>query len=734
MLTNPQRIKVAMNKYLEENFCLMSKHSQSLEQDFYSPEVKACTDYMEKARLQGSVFEDVYQKHEFTNFTGTFKSKASFDRRVDIAKTPAFTDFRFVSRESDIANLAVRPGAGHESLIETTLQAKVVKQFLTRVGPLYQQLPAEQKEAAYLYLTGFEDEFEESDLSALYQSIKNKSSDFDQELTVATKSMKAYVRNEVSQGRMINVPGGCLSEIPHVSSRVLEINEKKVDAEGRSYDKVRHVYNNLAANSICKFGEDDFTFTTVSCETLFTNNHIYDKMIKSKRASSYDKEAFYRQWRMSFRSLRLAVILLTDGSTFLDLAGRMGHRNSSIYATLLSNLADYIFNLESARSGLLSWSVTNQDDSLVLLSEDLTHNLFLGVNHDLGLRLNDKKSQVNRDSVTWCGFDLNFKQGLVRIRQKRRQKIFELLDSIQRQPQVTRREVCQFLGCIFSARLILAAQGYFTSPLCFFTRRSTYLYQEYWSEKLLADKKYEEFYGGRVTLDDKSKCELSLAANLATAQVQFNDVRHGLGSILNLGNDLRHAEPDVTVFSDAAGSGYGYGIVLNHAKRAFAARKSFDSEQTLWSINAKEYFAALVALVAAVSLDREHGDKSQNEAYTNKRVVTLYVDNECTRSIFAGKRVSCRNLEIGVLTKFLQFLEVHLGTDYEVLVKRVPTHSNVWADRLSRWKTGPDTCPVKNPISWLIGGLEFGSSVHSTGKQPCSGVATPGSTTVSEQD
>ena len=112
----------------------------------------------------------------------------------------------------------------------------------------------------------------------------------------------------------------------------------------------------------------------------------------------------------------------------------------------------------------------------------------------------------------------------------------------------------------------------------------------------------------------------------------------------------------------------------------------------------------------------------------------LYVDNECTRSIFAGKRVSCRNLEIGVLTKFLQFLEVHLGTDYEVLVKRVPTHSNVWADRLSRWKTGPDTCPVKNPISWLIGGLEFGSSVHSTGKQPCSGVATPGSTTVSEQD
>ena len=709
MLEKPLRAKSTTNLFycVEELLQLTAERFTAANvyksQAQLSPEITASLKYYYKVAGEGQHAASVFLDEPFKNFSGDFTPKAAFDTRVNVNKCPSLDMFKCVS-DDEILRLAGDPASQNKTQIEVSWEVSKLSRCLERISRFYEQMPFEVKEAAYMYLTGFEDDFKESDFQDLCGTLGDPVSNYKQEVTPVSSGVKHYIKQEIKKKRMLKIPKDLATKLSFIASRIIEIKEDKVDADGVPYTKSRFVYNNLAQNSICKFGDENFKFTTVGVEDLFIYNELYEKMLASTTASSYDKKEFYRQWRMSFRSLKLSVIWLSNGEHYYDLSGRMGHCSSSIYATMLSNLVDFIFNRGSALSQGKAWSITNQDDSLLLEVDEGTHQEFVSLNVDLGLELNHKKSQINRPTVVWCGSEINFKAKSIKIREKRRIKIMLGLADLETKPEVQRREVCAFLGCIFSARSVLAAQGFFTSPLCFFTRRCTYLYQEYYSEKLLADKKYKQFYDEKIRLSKEAKTELALAASLACNEVSFKDVRTGMGKIKNLGKDLTCEHMNVVAFSDASDKGYGYGIVIMENETFYEFRGSFEQQQKDWPINSKEFYAAILAMVSSVVIFRDlwfSGDRNRTTNF--KCRVVIMVDNECCRAIYAGKRVSCRNEVIGKLAKVMQFIEAALNNEFEFLVKRIPTSNNSWADRLSRERSPGSNCLVPNPLTWLIG-------------------------------
>ena len=657
-------------------------------------EIKRSINFAEETAKKGIDQNEIFNEKNFSNFrSSTIFKKEDFDKRVNDSVLPNLRDYEFrnVTKKNVTDALNINCGEDERSgLIKTFMPRKQATSFINLLAKYWKCLDTNDRTTAHMFLSGFEDNFDYAELLKLEQQEKR-------ETTKWSSNVQKYVHEEVSLGRLCEVDQKDI-KTDFISSKVLSIEEQKVDNEGVPYMKVRHVYNNLVQNRILKKtghldeNYDEFYFTTITAEALLLDNKIFQRLMKTSRASSYDKSSFYRQWIMADNSLKLALILFDNGKIYADLNGRMGSASSSIYATLLSNLTDKLFNLasvEASSSTLPPWSVTNQDDSLVLNIEHVTHAIFKDINSKMGLLLNPKKEQINCKIVTWCGLDFDFETKSIQLREKRRTKIYALRDKLinAKRGDISRREVCTFLGCIFSARPIIAAQGRFLSPLCFYIRKNCFLFQPFYKDKEMNAFDYEKFYDEKIQLSVLCVAEIKLAAELATAKVDMRESRTGLARILNLGKDLcwdHYGVNTPLIFVDAADNRWGVGIrVYDGGSKFYSFAQDFDHQQiTSWNINYKEMYACVIGvLIFKIWLiQKSMGGRILENC---QKTVLLFCDNNCAKSIILGQKVSVRSLELGILLKI--FTEIMLFEPrFQIITKRVPTDVNDWADELSR--------------------------------------------------
>ena len=656
-------------------------------------EITTSVKFAEETAILGEDPEKVFATKNFSNFKSSkIFNKKSFNRKVTDSEVPEVQnyDFRKVNAHTVCAavnyNLDNDLEGQENGLIKTFMPKEQFTSVVSLLAKYWSRLDETDRTTAHMFVTGFDDHFKYEDLVESRHPAK-------QEKTKWSKQIQSYLDEETTLGRVCKIDQKNITT-EYMSSKILSIKEDKIDNKGKHYIKVRYVYNNIHQNEILKktgFIEesmDEFYFTTINVEALLLDKQIFERLLKSSTASSYDKSSYYRQWRMSDNSLKLALVCLDNGSTYADLNGRMGSAASSIYATMLSNLADKVFNLMSrdiSEAELSPWSITNQDDSLLLNIENVSNAIFKDVSKRLGLVLNDKKEQINSKCIVWCGLEFNFEEKSIQLREKRRLKILALskrLTNAQKQ-ELSRRDICTFLGCIFSARPIIAAQYRFLSPLCFYLRKNCFLHQPYYSEKDMNGFDYKKFYDEKVELSSLCFAEIQMAAELATAKVKMRDAREGLGRILNLGKNLKSNFDDHTnlIFVDAANDRWGIGLrIFDEGVKYYSFAQNFDQPKIeSWNINIKEMYACLLGII----IYRVWLNLAELAGKRRNFKVVLFCDNEAAKSIILGQKVSCRSLELGVLLKIYTEVVVY-EPRLEVNIKRIPSSINMWADRLSR--------------------------------------------------
>ena len=630
-------------------------------------EIKEAKDFVHLEKLKGCKVQDLYSCTPYTNFSYEKSWDLNWyypEVRVDSQTLPDLGLISFLKPEKQSIQWLNNQELKESQKLYSFMDPLVVSKLMKGLDTLWHRLDEFTKQSFWFYITGFCEPFLPLKVQQL-QLVKN-------ELTKKTTLIAEYLKKEIAMKRIIYLGSDSVYK-SYISSKIITITEIK----DNNLKKYRHVYNNLNANEAIQSVGENFSLTTPNIETLFTNNQIYERMKKTIKASVYDKKDFFRQFPMSYKNLFMSMIVVEEEhglEYYVDLRGRMGSIHSSIFAQRVSNASDAVFNIGHGREGEFGWSLTNQDDSLVLLANKDTHSHYMEVTEMLGLELNKRKTQREQEEVQWCGYVINFRDKTVKLTLKRLNKIKDLQKLLNNAYKASRRDFARFMGTVYSARVICLANGFHQSPLMYFLRKYTFLFADYYTDKQLLN----EFYDYEVTINSLMLAEVNFAVHLVSQTANFKDIRRGLGLQLSLGMEVSCVTSKDFMVTDASDEALGVGIFLNGKDYSF--RLGFGSLRTSkWSINVKETYAVMWGLMALWALGVNERDVTDNSRYD----FPVFVDNNTCLSLCATRKVSLKSVELGLISKLIQAWELTMNK-LNFIFRRVPTNLNGWSDRLSR--------------------------------------------------
>lgn len=537
---------------------------------------------------------------------------------------------------------------------------KKFQEILMTVKPFWENLAYVHKDTAICMIVGF---IEKQNLVGI--KLNEQKRIFQ---TTESRQIRDYVKTELKNQRLIQIdkPETIFEKNEIIMSRCLAIKKPEKD----SY---RFVYDNTPCNKfilpIGVFQNGPISFTTPSIETILLSPLYLAQLQRSRSLQIYDATDYYRQIYTDRSAWNLSMFQLTTGETYLDVTSRMGHTNSSVSAQRVSDLKDWLFNNSGPYAGT---SLTNQDDTIIMDSNEFSGQKFRHFADNLGIKINESKNQAG-PVVTWCGYDIDVAKQTIRIRKKRILKLERVAEEIVGSNMVKRKMIAVLLGSIHSCRPIILGQWKFTSPLLFFTRKSTYLFQNVYEEKIMDSSWYQE----EVIVNEYMKNEIVEAVNLVTKEVEIGKAARGLDTYLNIGleQNLVYDQCNL-VFSDA--SDLYWGVTIKIGANFFSFSGEFEKfvEQN-WSIYVKEYYACVAAkiLFLFVTMVQVKGPIHVKTVH--------FIDNTGAKAVLQSRKVSLKSLEIGILAKFNQLLSDRLNErhwSYEF----IDSESNRWADYCSR--------------------------------------------------
>lgn len=625
-------------------------------------------------------------QNEFVNFKyTTILKKSNFNAQINDNTMPTFKNVnsRLPTKSNAIeAYTTARP--------VSFMNLEKIRSVIGVLNSVWDQLSEFDRSTWYFYLFGFNDNFEFNDLVGKATSILN------QETTRWTPKVEAYVNAELAAGRLIDFG----REEPfekYVASKIIAIEEMKTTHTGESYNKTRIVYNNVAANSIIKAQgtleqEEDMKFTTPTVEVLFRNDKIFERLINSSFLSVFDKESFYRQFYIAPESWPLSVIIVEkkrERRFLVDICGRMGNKSSSIYAQRLSNGIDNIYNQSLVGE---EFAFTNQDDTLIFRATPTGDARFKSLSVKLGIKLNAKKDQPCTKVVEWCGSCIDVEKKRIRIKPTRIEKARKILTQIQSAPESARREYARIMGMIWSANIIYVAKKSYVNALLYFTRKYTFLHQNFINESCLNS----EFYDVKIKKNNLVLMELNRAVLEMGDWVSFEEVRRGLQVYDTFGKEVGlRTMPRACLFVDSSDSAIGIGVWRKDDLPLSFRIKLEKFQVADWSINFKESLAISLGVAIFAAFYPRY-----------EEVLAVFTDNTAAQAVASTRKSSLKNLELALNSKLLCALELTLGL--RLFWLRVPSELNVWSDALSREKVGQlpaDVDLLGSMFDLIIGGF-----------------------------
>ena len=623
-------------------------------------------------------------KSEFNNFTyDNFVSYEDFNPGFYNSSPPSPDSFISIHGKHqlilDCLNLGCASLGGRLVSMHDSNKLGLI---IAACSKFWRLLNSFERDTLLYYISGFEDIIKNDEIPLLQP-----------DTSVWNNDIKLYLDSEISAGRIYPL-GRSMPSTRHnpICAKILCIREEKVDmSTGRHFTKNRFVYDNVNANAfIDNLGYLDadrsirFKFRTPTAECLFLHDPLYKRLNSSKQLSCYDKESFYRQFYISPKNWHISIIKTANQRFWLDVSGRMGAKNSAIFAQRLSSALDSIFNRGYPNDG---FCITNQDDTFLMNPSCSADETFNEICSMFGLKLNPTKTQLLKSSVEWAGYIFNQVTLTLKLKPKRLQKIKKYTEILNGDGPVKRREVAIYLGTIHSCRPIICGQKFHCNPLLFWLRKTAYLYDPFYTDRSL----HAEFYDEEIKLNSLARFEINLMLEIVMKEVSYDKVRSGLNDYLVAKFEIAVPEPHNVIFSDASSSMVGFGLLIDGL--AYSFKMGLTREQVeSWSINLKELFSAVLAVSFYAAIIKP-GDSGKS--------LILYVDNTTAQSILASRKTSLKSVEIAMCAKFLELVSYGLN----ISIKRCPTDLNLWADTLSRSPNLKDSFNLEKlcPFSLLIG-------------------------------
>ena len=529
-----------------------------------------------------------------------------------------------------------------------------------------------------------------------------------------------YLEDETKCGRLIKM-GHEEANVPFkfMAFKILKIKETKVRKDGSSFVKVRFVYNQVQANKLIhpityKLDGSPGQFSTPVIDDLFKYDIYYKRLMCCSWASCFDRKDYYRSFFLHPKSWPLSVIVSRDSkgkkTFYVDVAGRMGARNSSLFAQSLANLMDEVTRLWFAvPDGSI---ISNQDDTLLIGQTDETCEFYRLLNGSLKVTLNESKTIWQSPSVRYLGYDLNLKDKLIGLKPKRISNFRAVVNKICNSQFSSKRDYAKLLGHLWAAKIILFGQNFFINPGMGITRKICGIFTNFVDEKIVdIDKEYDVL----VKRNQLAVNEILQVAKLMENSITFHQAREAVLAHLRIGRQLAfEASPSIVASCDA--SGYGVGICIYARGEWFAYHVKLNAMQNrYWSINVKETFGLWLTKLLCVKFWAEGCLKEAFECNrfrnSKKSMITIYVDNKTAQSVAVLKKASLRSLELGILAKLITLIEAVFPVQFAV--GYINTKLNWESDWLSRMKNV--NCPIMEVFSqsfcpfFLNFGDRFGS-------------------------
>lgn len=551
-----------------------------------------------------------------------------------------------------------------------TFQNKDVIDFICQVfDKSFDSLPIIQRDLIWSMLIGCKDFIDQEALK------KTKVTQF-------SRDIDDYLKKECELGRIIELKSRPSHDF--IACSVFSILESKFEA-GVYYEKVRYVNNNVLSNECLLPIAENLSYTFPTAESIFRIEFLFDKLWNSKRLTKLDRSDYFRLWFTHPSAWPLAIIANKGdkGATsfFLDIRGRMGHTYASAYSQGFSFLADLCFNDHSSTSD--PFSVTLQDDTLILQSNAESYEKASKINSNFGFALNHRKSEINQIKVKWSGYHFNAQRKILTLPMTKIDKLRTQIEAILQSDSSTRRAYCSILSKFYSARLIIGGNGQNLSSILFLTRKHCRCDSKwFYTEKILAEEYYNELVKKPESFD--IRLELALAISLLASEACFQKIRDNIDFITE---PVPHKDDprvyidmtrDVLVFSDAAAVGLGGWIYCPWLDISFAYSETFSVELQAESINFKELYALAKMLHLTHLILWQRFTKSSEQKI---RIITC-VDNETARAIAVKQRVNLKSVMIAKVAKFLTSLSLISSFDHHYL--RISSEENGVADFLSR--------------------------------------------------
>lgn len=509
--------------------------------------------------------------------------------------------------------------------------------------------------------------------------------------TLASPAIRSYIQAETKLQRLVRIdnPQALFDPTEIVMSRCLALKKPEKD-------EYRFVYDNTCCNEFILptgcFQNGPISFTTPSIETLLRSPIYLEKIKSSKTALIFDATAYYRQIFTHRSAWNLSMFQTTNGKTYLDITSRMGHVNSSLSAQRVSDLKDWLFNNSQPYAGI---GLTNQDDCIIIDSNGHSEQKFRHFAENLGIAINESKNQAG-SVVTWCGYDLDLAKQSIKIRKKRIEKLKLVAKEIINSSLVKRKMIAIFLGSVHSCRPIILGQWKFTSPLLFFTRKSTFLFENIYEDGVIDSEWYQEL----VTVNDFMRVEIQEALDLVIKEVEIQNAADGLNRYLSIDQLNGCYEGCNLVFSDASQKFWGVTLKIGPNQYAFSGRFD-DFIVDNWSIYLKEYYGCVMAKLLFLYVNVSLGNSTSKTVH--------FIDNTGAKTVLPRK-VSLKSLEIGILAKFNQLISNRLQEKNWSYIF-IDSESNRWADYCTRegvhrvcniTSIGQRFCPFTSLLSGVL--------------------------------
>ena len=569
-----------------------------------------------------------------------------------INETPRIEHFNFNSEA------VISPENNKETSVFVSSQNKsTAMKIIKRINNSYQDFDFEEKLTVWSLLAGFE--------CIINKNFENK--------IVRSRCKKQFFVEEIQKKRLIKI-----DQIKHpkfIVSPYFEIKEEKIDALGNRYNKIRHVADGTYFNEFLELNNTNFSYNFPMAWSLFKNKFKFEKLQKAKMASVFDKTEFYRDIPVIPNEFSYVF----DGKFYyVDLKAKMGHKFSSAFSQLTSNLLDKIFNDENEEIDVTSL----QDDSIFLQTEEMDPEKVYEINETFGFSINNKKTQLNKESVEWSGMNFDFVNKTLSVPVKKIDKLKNIVKDLS-QNVPTRRDMAKILGKIHAMSLISSA---FSLNLSSLTRKSrNFMFknadlkflslkdQWFYEEKMTLKESYEKFFSEKI---DKAPLEvmneLSIVIQILEKKAKFIDVRQNIFTLNELVRPKMNEDTNNSIFVDASGKYYGIHIIIGEEDE-YSFQGKFETQDLENSINLKEFFCLVLGVMVAVKLD------VRDNMY---RTYTVYCDNSAAEMLAVSKKANVRNIRLGKLAEILSWVQYMSRSKFYIF--RVDTLSNKHADTLSR--------------------------------------------------